>query len=536
MDYQVQELLPPGTVALEDLQRNEIILQPTPSDDPEQPLNWSVGRKTVNYVIVCFYALITFTLLDIGTVVWGPLNEELGISYNDMNNSFAANVAGLAIGCIFMVPLAVKFGRRPVYIASTAIQLAACIWSARTYTTGDLIGSNVVSGVGGAISESIVQMTIADLFFVHQRARMNSAYLVMVYTGTFLAPVAAGYCAKAQGWRWIWWWTLIFIAVSLVITIVAYEETKYTPRTDSMRTRSHDSYDQHDLPTKIDENSKTPLEPTTAQTHDTSFASASPKRSWKRRYALITRTPGGSRPFLHLVWDTVTLVRFPAVAYTALMWGATLMWFSVVLTTMSTYFTPPPYNFSPIGIGLMNLPPFIGTLLGLVVSSSNDWIILKLSKRNRGIFEPEMRLWLALLGAIITPAGVLLFGLSMTNGMPWIIPCIGNAMFGFGSAVNGGASLTYLQDCYAEVIGDALVSVTFVRNGLAAVVVFALTPWINSLGLYNTFVCASVLAWAVYLLTLPMLIWGRKWRVLTAASYRQHLARSGKHAPGTTAS
>ncbi len=75
-----------------------------------------------------------------------------------------------------------------------------------------------------------------------------------------------------------------------------------------------------------------------------------------------------------------------------------------------------------------------------------------------------------------------------------------------------------------------------VRNGLAAVVVFALTPWINSLGLYNTFVCASVLAWAVYLLTLPMLIWGRKWRVLTAASYRQHLARSGKHAPGTTAS
>ncbi len=35
--------------------------------------------------------------------------------------------------------------------------------------------------------------------------------------------------------------------------------------------------------------------------------------------------------------------------------------------------------------------------------------------------------------------------------MPWIIPCIGNAMFGFGSAVNGGASLTYLQDCYAEV-------------------------------------------------------------------------------------
>ncbi|TKA77610.1 hypothetical protein B0A55_03139 [Friedmanniomyces simplex] len=402
-----------------------------------------------------------------------------------MNDSFAANVAGLAVGCIFMVPLAIKFGRRPVYIASTAIQLAAGIWSARTYTVGDLVGSNVLSGIGGAISESIIQMTIADLFFVHQRARMNAAYLVMVYTGTFLAPVAAGYCAKAQGWRWIWWWTVIFIAISLVVTIVAYEETKYTPRTESTRARSNEFYEDRDLATKVDETDKAHPEPITTHTRDMSFIATYPKRSWIQRYALSTSTLGGSRPFLHLVWDTISLVRFPAVAYTALMWGATLMWFSVVLTTMSTYFTLPPYNFSPIGIGLMNLPPFLGTLLGLLVSSSNDWIILRLSKRNHGIFEPEMRLWLALCGALITPAGVLLFGLSMTNGMAWIVPCVGNAMFGFGSALNGGASLTYLQDCYAEVIGDVLVSVTFVRNGLAAVIVFALTPWINSMGLYN---------------------------------------------------
>jgi len=75
--------------------------------------------------------------------------------------------------------------------------------------------------------------------------------------------------------------------------------------------------------------------------------------------------------------------------------------------------------------------------------------------------------------------------------------------------------------------------VTFVRNALAAAVVFALTPWVDSMGLYDMFICASILAWAVYLLTIPMLIWGWKWRSQTAAEYEQHLMKSETHTPGS---
>jgi hypothetical protein len=87
------------------------------------------------------------------------------------------------------------------------------------------------------------------------------------------------------------------------------------------------------------------------------------------------------------------------------------MWFSVILNVLSIYFTAPPYNFTPAGIGLLNLAPFIGGILGNGVSASNDYIILLLAKRNGGVFEPEMRLWLALVGCVIGPAGLLLFGL-----------------------------------------------------------------------------------------------------------------------------
>jgi hypothetical protein len=75
---EVVEWRPPGTVNIEDcpyklsilgtyfntalVEHDKLIFQPRPSDDPEQPLNWSPLRKTVNFSIVCFYALMTFVL------------------------------------------------------------------------------------------------------------------------------------------------------------------------------------------------------------------------------------------------------------------------------------------------------------------------------------------------------------------------------------------------------------------------------------------------------------------------------------------
>jgi hypothetical protein len=37
------------------------------------------------------------------------------------------------------------------------------------------------------------------------------------------------------------------------------------------------------------------------------------------------------------------------------------------------------------------------------------------------------------------------------QGMHWIIPSIGSAMYGAALSIVGTCSLTYLQDCYAEV-------------------------------------------------------------------------------------
>ena len=438
-----------------------------------------------------------------------------------MNASFGANTAGLAIGCFFLVPIALNYGRRIVYISTTAVQFALAVWQAKMTTAVELIVINVISGLVGAAAEVLVQMTIKDIFFLDQRATANGIYIIMVATGTFLAPVAAGYSAVAQGWRWIWWWCAIFIGANLVIFIFLYEDTKstYIPPTAAVTTPETlvEPIDDFDSKEPRSSSGQAANVDNSNQTEYARILSGTSR--W--RLALTTRTPGRSIRFFRLLRRfLVLLFTFPAVTYTAIIYGAILAWFAIILSTISIYFTYEPYNFDDTGVGLLNLAPFVGSVLGALCGGPlNDWFSMELARRNNGIFEPEMRLWMALPGVAATPAGIWLFGFTMAEGLPWIAPCVGMAMFGFGAAIIGDTSLTYLTDCYADIVGDALVSVTFVRNTMATVVVIVLQPWINAMGLHGMFTTAGCLALATLLPTVPMLIWGKKMRIKTAKRY-----------------
>ncbi|KAJ5900285.1 major facilitator superfamily domain-containing protein [Penicillium subrubescens] len=508
---------PPGTVQLEDLtgqrQHGRVILQPVPTDDPNEPLNWSRLRKNINFALVCFYALIVYTIIDIGTVVYGQLHEELGFSWEELNQSFAVSTAGLAIGAIMFIPFAFKFGRRPVYLLSIVIMVGTTIWQARMRTVGDLFGFNIVSGLAGSITETICAMTIADLFFVHQRGSRTNILTIMIIAGTYLAPVAAGYSAASQGWRWIWWWSSILAGVTLFLFAFCYEETVYTPMVRGDIPDDIDGIEQ-------DRKSKTPGADTLHLEQSNTLADIPLKSYWQRMSLFTTASGGSNALFIHIYRPFIILFTFPGVAFVALVYGSLLAWLAILLNVQAIYFTLPPYNFSSSGVGLLNIPTCIGSILGGFFGGQlSDYNIQWLARRNGGVYEPEMRLWLALPAILITPAGYFMFGFSVSQGTPWYIPAVGLGIFGFGSVALSNVVVVYLMDSYRDVIGDATIAVMFVRNGFGTLTAMCLSPWIARMGLYNTITLSGCLCIAVSLLTVPMIIWGRRCREWTAARY-----------------
>ncbi|KAJ5106399.1 hypothetical protein N7456_003074 [Penicillium angulare] len=531
----------PGTVALEDVHRtrDQLVLFPTPSSDPNDPLNWSTARKALNFTLVSFFVLWTFVQLDIGFTAWGPMETELGFSVDILNAGAAVNYGGLGIGCFFFIPLVHKYGRRPIYIFSVALQLASCIWQAEIYSVGGFIGANLISGLGGAISEIIVQITVADLFFVHQHATMNGWFVIFQSAGAFLGPVASGYIVDSQGWRWMWWWCVIFFGVTLVCVLFLFEESKYVPVLEGQvlnpqsDTRT-DSFKDSKAPNQADDDAEV-SHPGVLASQPRINPNIKPKTYWQR---MPWVTVSSESMWPHFTQPIVTLFTFPAVTYAAITYGSTLAWFAIMTSLQASYMLLPPYNFDAIGIGLMNLPPFIGAMIGFPVGGwLSDKSILWLSKKNNGIYEPEMRLWLALPVAIFGPASLLMFGLGLAystyanirQGVHWSLLAVGFGVYGFTLASVSGISLSYLMDCYQDVIGNALVGVIFMRNIISVIVLFVLTPWVNGMGMQNLHVLCAMVAFAIYLIPVPLLIWGKKARVATAKSYRAMAEKQVTH-------
>ncbi|CEL04938.1 hypothetical protein ASPCAL06062 [Aspergillus calidoustus] len=516
---------PPGTVLLQADQEHskEIVLQPKPSNDPNDPLNWEAWRKYLNFGLTCLYVLLVNEFLCAATPTWGPMHEQLGFSWATLNNSYAIGCGFLGIGAVIFTPLALKFGRRPLYLISILIVFAVGIWSAKMQVPAEIMLVNVFSCASGALSEVMIQMTITDVFFVHQRGVMNAIFIWTAQVAGSLGPLVAGFVTVSQGWRWVWWWNVIFLGVCLALFGLLYEETKYIPPAGVVLSESSGSGNQAEAKNADDKVIKaTSLEEprTPPPSHAPTIIT---KKTYWERLTLVTSTPGQWSIFARHFWlPFVMLATMPAILYSALSYGAQVAVQNTLSTTMSSQMTLPPYNFNSDQIGLMNMPQFIGVSIGsLLVGPLSDRFILYCARRNRGIYEPEVRLWLLLPFIPFVLGGAVLYGIGIQRGLSWPVVAVGIGVCSFGIAPINVVLLTYISDAYNNIIGDAMVGVTFIRNCVSTAFIFALNPWFNSVGIQNVIITISLVATFILSFVVVFLKWGKTFRGLTAERYQR---------------
>ncbi|KAJ5219722.1 hypothetical protein N7468_008926 [Penicillium chermesinum] len=555
---------PPGTVHLVESNASngkDIVLHPRPSEDPNDPLNWAPSRKYWNMGLVCFYVAMVGEFINANTPTWGPMETELGFTSEILNDSYAAGCAALGVGSVILIPFALRYGRRPLYLFSTVVQFGVSIWSAKMRTVGDLMGVNILQCFFGSLAEAIVQMTIADLFFVHQRGRMNALYVWTWLLSGYLGILIAGFVASSLGWRWIWWLNAIVFGVTIFVVGFGYEETKYCAPTmvptvitngiqtglthEGRRASSHpaeqDAKGTPEEPAKelYTENNKTvdsdidlelPNECSSRGICSTTINPGIPMKSYRERLALFTLTPSSNDSFYrHIYQPMLILTTIPAVAWTALVYGILVALGDVMSTTMSSYLPGPPYNFSSYQVGLMSIPRVIGVTIGaVIVGPLSDWTVLALSKRRKGIFEPEMRLWCIAPFVPFIVAGALLFAIGLNNQRPWPIIAVGLVLYNIGVTPINTLTIAYVTDSYKDIVGEALVAVTFIRNMFSTAFIFALTPWVAKVGLLNTFVTILVIAVAIIMGFIVFLLYGKALRRIFASRYRRYAGRQYK--------
>lgn len=546
-----------------------IILLPQPLDLPNDPLNWLRPRKMWHFFVVCFITALTAATSNDAGAAQDSMNEVYSISYDSFNTG--AGILFIFIGwlCIFFAPALLLYGRRITYIVCLLAGTLGCVWFGVTKKTSDLLFLQIFVGMLEACAEAQVQQLILDIFFQHLLGAALTAYIMATLIGTFLGPLVANYISQRQLFRWVGYWGAIICGGTLLVVLVACEETvfdrtRYIPVISASDTASADAEPKlkrdcdsecgHvtekaaallqtraalSLPLRLPLRLPLPLPlrghpqlvalaSTNAATHNAeqrhAHGALDAPRTYLQRVAIITPLSYlegyGVRQYVRRFFTYFRVFTIPAVWFLGILWGLQDAYMTFFLTTQDDFFTAAPWNYSENGVAIMNVATLIGAVVGcLVLGIGLDYHVMWLAKRNHSVYEPEMRLWLLAITLVVLPVGLIMFGVGAARQWPWQVIYVGLGFIGFGWGSIGDTAMLYLMDLYPEIVIQGMVGVSIINNTLACIFTFTCSYWLDALGTQNTYIALAVIDFATIACAVPMYVWGKQCRRATKNLY-----------------
>lgn len=519
-----------GTEILFPAANGEITLIPTPTNSPDDPLNWSTWRRYWHAFLVLFIvALTAATSNDAGTAGNG-MNEQLGITWDAINVAAGVLFVGIGYCTLLLSPAPFLYGRRISYLLCLLFSIIGSIWFARVQTTQDNIWNQLFVGASESCAEALAQLSLSDIFYQHRRGLVLGFYILATSIGTFMGPLVSGFILDSNvlGWRWVGWLAAIISGATLVLFYFGLEETYFDrkavlqghPPATQQVPSEYGSGEKNDAQPSV--------EPVLVHTSTDEESGQTKGKTYWQRIALITPSPTligtGFKQYLQSLWHVLRVFSFPAVLFSGLQWGAQDAWLTFYLTIEEDNYYEAPWFYTDAAVGIMNVPTLIGACLGCIYGGwFSDFFVTWMARRNGGVFEAEQRLWLLFPVAFIGPAGLMLFGIGSDKGWDWPLPYLGLGFIGFGWGCAGDLSMAYLQDAYPEMVLEGMVGVSVINNTIGCIFTFSAQYWIDAQTLSQVFIALGVLSWAFLMTTAPMIYWGKKCRRMTQKRYENFI-------------
>jgi MFS family permease len=150
-------------------ERRDIILVPHPSNDPNDPLNWSPKKKLYHLAIVGFYTFFSGALMS-GTISgWAYTTADTGITTTQLNYGYAISILFCGVANFPWTIVANCYGRRTVYLICSFGAMLSSIWTAEFNTLGSYYAKCVFVGSFTAPFEGMTMTIVGDLYFLHER-------------------------------------------------------------------------------------------------------------------------------------------------------------------------------------------------------------------------------------------------------------------------------------------------------------------------------------------------------------------------------
>lgn len=256
-------------------------------------------------------------------------------------------------------------------------------------------------------------------------------YMNSISGGNTIGPLICGFIVQGLSWRWHKWIAVILTAINFIAVVLLVPETRYArDESSSGEVSSSNLASSSDEEVTLEKGAsassiKTPASPTPPEDVQV------PKKTFVEELSLWSGTPKDTNLLLMFIRPFPMIV-YPSVIFSFLGYAISLVIVVAVNILNSFVLQAPPYSWQPQINGLINIPGLIGNFIGAyaggwLVDVFCDWR----TKKNQGIYEPESRLWLLALPAVITTAGCILFGYGVERTLNWSSLFVGYGMISF---------------------------------------------------------------------------------------------------------
>ena len=371
----------------------------------------------------------------------------------------------------------------------------------------------------------LLQKSGLPLNYQQERGKRMALSNLALFGGAFFTPVLVGKITHTIGWEWTFYLIAIFCGALLPFVIFYCPETAYR-RDDALNTDisgERDDIPLRELPKEGPVNSPSHSNGHSLDGDDHKELGSVPAKTPYSRTLLPFNGRKTNESFFKLLIRPLPLYLHPAILWATLIQGTLIGWTVMIGVVLAALFLGPPLWFDEVQTGYMYAGPFVGALLGFLLSGLlADWSAKWMTMRNRGVYEPEFRILLVIPQMIFGCAGLYGFGITAAkvtrNG--WFWPDFFFALEVMGMVLGAVASALYIVDAHRKcnvalctlhpdgVTGDiaveAFTCLLIFKNLFSFGLTFKAYDWLIAGGIERMFNIMGSVQLVICLLSIPM--------------------------------
>ncbi|GAA6064705.1 hypothetical protein JCM10212_001610 [Sporobolomyces blumeae] len=445
-------------------------------DDPENPKNWSFGRR---YLITFILGMTTMSSTFASSIFSSAIpyvSQEFGISNEVATLGTSLFLAGYVVGPSVWAPSSEVFGRKIVF----GPMVVFICFSAATATSKDvqsIMITRFFAGVFASAPVTTVGGGLADMFDQRERATAVVYYALAVVAGPTISPlIGASVSQSYLGWRWTEYLVVILASAVTLVGFLFVPETfapvLLTRKANRLRRKTgrwelHSKHEENDFSIKI----------------------------------FVEKTL--TRPITMLAREPMVLC---VCMYNSFTYGVLYLLFGAVPIIFVDN-----KGWTPVQAAL----PFLAVLVGCLTAAAINLfysvrVFAPYVDRHEGRARPEMRLPTMAIGSVLFPGGFFLLGWADTAGQ-----IVGLWMIGTSFLLIFQSGINYLIDAYTVYSASAVAANTLLRSVFASALPLVTMPLFDNLGVGRA--CSLLGGLAAGLGTVPFLfyVYGPKLRSMS---------------------